>query len=84
MPAQRLNYVVVHRKQSQVYGTASKVVALQTPLPDGATIEDRIVLFITYQPDGEVLSVHPLPDEEVRGAELLVKKAKGKAEEDEE
>jgi hypothetical protein len=77
MPAQRLNYVVLHKKQSQVYGAASKDVALTTPLPDGADIEDRMVLFITYQPDSEELAVYPVPIDEVRGAELKVKKTKG-------
>lgn len=68
MPAARLNYVVLHRGQSQVYGSASKETALGTPLPPGAEIEDRRVLFITFQPDDEVLSVHRIPDEEVRAA----------------
>jgi hypothetical protein len=79
MPAQRLNYVVVHRGQSQVYGSSSKEIALQTPLPDGVLIEDRMILFITYQPDGEILSVHPIPNEEVQGAELKVKTTRAKA-----
>lgn len=81
MPAQRLNYVVVHRGQSQVYGAASKDVALQTPLPEGVDIEDRMVLFITYQPDGEVLCVRCVPAEEVRSAEIKQRAVKVVAEE---
>jgi hypothetical protein len=81
VPAQRLNYDVIHKGQSQVYGAASKDVALQTPLPDGVAIEDRTVLFITYQPDGEVLCVRSVPVEEVRGAELKQRTVKGAVEE---
>lgn len=74
MPAARLNYIVIHRGQSQVLGTASKETALATPLPPGADITDRRVLFITFQPDDEILSVHKIPDEEVQTAEVRVNK----------
>lgn len=70
MPAQKTNYVVIHRGHSQVFGASSKQVALETPLPPGASIEDRLVLFIAYQPDDDLLVVHPVPIDEVRAAEL--------------
>lgn len=70
MPATRLNYLVVHKGQSQVYGASSKDIALTTPLPDGASIEERTILFVTYQPDTELLYVHQIPREEVLGAKL--------------
>jgi hypothetical protein len=68
--ASRVNYILIHKGQSQIFGAASKDVALQTSLPAGVPIEDRIVLFITYQPDNEVLSVHRIPLDEVQTAEL--------------
>jgi len=73
MPANKMNFLVVHRGQSQVYGASSKEIALTTPLPPGAALEDRRVLFIAYQPDDDMLVVHPVPLEEVRTAEVKVK-----------
>lgn len=70
MPAVRCNYLVLFTNESQVFGTASRDIALSTPPPEGTTIEEKRVLFVSYEPDNEVLSVHPLPLEEVRAAEL--------------
>lgn len=80
MPANRINYIVLYRNDSQVFGTASKSIALETPPPDGVELEDKRVLFIAYQPDNEILSVHPLPQEEVLNAEIKEKKTKKKEE----
>lgn len=74
MPASRTNYIVVYRDESQVYGSASEKVALQSPPPEGMTLDDKRVFFITYQPDNETLSVHQLPQEKVLEAELKEKK----------
>lgn len=65
MPANRVNYIVLYTTDSQVYATATKQIALDTPPPNGVAFEDKRVLFIAYQPDNEILSVHPLPQEEV-------------------
>lgn len=74
MPASRVDYIVVYKDESQVFGSASKEIALQTPPPPGVPLEDKRVLFITYQPDNEVLSVHPIPQDEVMNAEIKEKK----------
>jgi hypothetical protein len=76
MPANRMNYLVLYRNESQVYGTATKEIALETPPPPGVSLEDKRVLFITYQPDNEILSVHKVPQEEVLNAEIKEKKTK--------
>lgn len=65
MPANRLNYIVVYRDESQVFGSASKEVALKTLPPENTPLEDKRVFFITYKPDEGVLSVHQVPQEEV-------------------
>lgn len=76
MPASKVNYIVVYRGESQIYGSASKEIALKTPPPPGATLEDKRILFVTYQPDNEVISVHLLPQEEVLAADITIKKKK--------
>ncbi|HJS83562.1 MAG TPA: hypothetical protein VJ742_12085 [Nitrososphaera sp.] len=76
MPANKINWVVFYTSGSQIYGTATKQIALETPPPPGVPIEDKRILFITYQPDNEILSVHPLPQEEVLSAELKYPKKK--------
>ena len=78
MPANRVNYVVVYENESQVFGTATKEIALETPPPDGVDLSEKHVLFITFQPDNEVLMVHPLPREEVLNAKIKDKKTKKK------
>lgn len=65
MAATRTNYIVIFKNESQVYGSASKDVALKSPPPDGTPPEDKRVFFITYQPDTESLSVHQVAQEEV-------------------
>lgn len=78
MAAQKLNYVILYKGESQVYGSASKDIALQSPPPAGVELTDKRILFITYQPDNEILSVHQVPIEEVMNAEIKypVKKVK--------
>lgn len=78
MPASRVNYIVLYKNESQVFGAASKEVALETPPPSGVPLEDKRILFITYQPDNEILSVHQVPQEEIMNAEIKEKKTRKK------
>lgn len=78
MPANRCNYIVLYENQSQIYSSSTKQVALQTPPPDGSTLEQKNVLFITYQPDDGKLSVHKIDQEEVLNAELKYPKSKAR------
>lgn len=82
MPAQKLNYVVLYKGESQVYGAASKDIALQSPPPPGVDLADKRILFITYQPDNEILSVHQVPIEDVMNAEIKYPVKKVKEEDD--
>lgn len=70
MPANRVNYLVIYKYDSQVYGCSTKEVALETPPPSGLSLEDKMVLFVTYQPDTEMLQVVPIHQDEVINAEL--------------
>lgn len=83
MPANKCNYLVLYKDSSQVYGTATRSIALETPPPEGVDIEDKRVLFVTYKPDSEELAVHMIDQEEVENAELKVPKKKKKEDENE-
>lgn len=74
MAAGKLNYIVMYKNSSQVYGSASKKIALESPPPEGCKLEDKKILFISYEPDTENLAVYKLPDEEVQNAEIKEKK----------
>lgn len=74
MAAGKLNYIVVYDGLSQVFGCASKKIALESAPPEGYSIKDKRVLFIAYQPDSNQLSVYKVPDEEVQQAEIKTKK----------
>lgn len=62
----------MHVGDSQVYGTATKEIALQSPPPDGIPLENKRVLFVSFEPDNETLTVHPIPQEEVMNAVLRI------------
>lgn len=76
MPASKTNYVVIYRNVSQVYACKSKEIALQSPPPEGSTVEDKTVLFITHPPDTNEIVLHAVPKEEVLDAEIKWPKPK--------
>ena len=60
MPASKLNYLVMYKNHSQVYGCSSKKIAAESPPPEGYSEEDKIVLFVTLEPDTDNLCVYPI------------------------
>lgn len=76
MPATRLNYLVAWKGLSQIYGSAQKEKALETPPPEGMTIEDKMVFFVSWEPDNEELIVRQVPASEVLAAEIVLPKKK--------
>jgi hypothetical protein len=74
MAAGKLNYIVVYKNSSQVYGSASKKIALESAPPEGSKLEDKRVLFVSYEPDSEQISVYQVPQEEILKAEIKEKK----------
>lgn len=78
MAASKVNYVVIYNGHSQVYGCSSKKIALESPPPEGCSLEDKKILFITFEPDNKNLVVYTVPDEEVQGAEIKAKAIKEK------
>jgi hypothetical protein len=63
MPASKLNYLVVYKNSSQVYGSASKKIALETPAPEGSVDDDKNVFFITLEPDTGNICLHKVQEE---------------------
>jgi hypothetical protein len=74
MAAGKLNYIVVYNGLSQVFGCASKKIALESAPPEGYSLKDKKILFITFEPDSENLCVYEVPEEEVQTAEIKKKK----------
>lgn len=76
MAASKVNYIVLYKGHSQVYGCSSKKIALESPPPEGFTIEDKRILFTTFEPDTNNLSVYEIPENEILNAEIKEKKVK--------
>jgi hypothetical protein len=64
VPASKLNYLVVYKNHSQVYGSASKKVAVDSPPPDGLTIDDKNIFFVTFEPDSDNICIYKVDDKE--------------------
>ena len=76
MAASKVNYLVIYSGHSQVYGCSSKKIALESAPPEGCSMADKKVLFITFEPDTNNLSVYKVDDEEVQSADIKEKKEK--------
>lgn len=81
MAASKVNYIVIYDGHSQVYGCSSKKIALESAPPDGCTLNDKKILFITFEPDTNNLCVYQVEQEEILNAEIKVKKDKKKEDE---
>jgi hypothetical protein len=73
MAASKVNYIVLYKGHSQVYGCSSKKIALESPPPEGFSIADKRILFTTFEPDTNNLSVYEIPENEILNAELMEK-----------
>jgi hypothetical protein len=81
MAAAKATYIIVWKKSSQVYSTASLDTAIKTPIPKGCTIDDKRILFASFLPDEETFCVYPLDAEEINKAEQQIKEKKANVEE---
>lgn len=63
MAASKLNYIVVYKNHSQVYGSGTKKVAANTALPDGVSAEDKNLYFITFEPDSGNICLSKVEEE---------------------
>ncbi len=64
MPASKLNYLVVYKNHSQVYGSASKKIAEDSPPPEGFTSDDKNIFFVTFEPDSDNICLYKVTDQE--------------------
>lgn len=78
MAASKVNYIVLYNGHSQVYGCSSKKIALESAPPDGYSLKDKIILFITFEPDNNNLCVYKVSEEETMNADIKDKKRKEK------
>jgi hypothetical protein len=69
MAASKANYVIVYKNSSQVYSATNLATALKTPLPKGCKLEDKKILFMSFLPDEETLSVYQLKNEDLQEEE---------------
>jgi hypothetical protein len=64
MPAAKLNYILVYKEHSQIYGCSSKKIAMESPPPEGYSVDDKNVFFITFEPDTDSISIHKVNNQE--------------------
>lgn len=79
MPASKLNYIVVYKNHSQVYGCSSKKIAIESPPPEGYSENDKKILFVSFEPDTDNLCAYVVSKDDITEEETEVKKSKKKA-----
>lgn len=65
MAAAKANYIILYKTSAQVYAATNLATALKTPLPKGCSMEDRVIMFMSYLPDEESLCVYLLGEEQL-------------------
>lgn len=79
MPASKLNYIVVYKNHSQVYGCSSKKIAIESSPPEGYSENDKKILFVSFEPDTDNLCAYVVSKDDITEGETEVKKSKKKA-----
>lgn len=79
MPASKLNYIVVYKNHSQVYGCSSKKIAMESPPPEGYSQDDKKILFVSFEPDTDNLCAYVVSKDDITEEEIEIKKSKKKA-----
>lgn len=64
MPASKLNYIIAYNNHSQIYGSSSKKIAIDSPPPDGLSLEDKNIFFITLDPENGNLNLYKIEEKE--------------------
>jgi len=83
MPASKLNYIVVYNNHSQVYGSSSEKIAIESAPPEGLSEADKHIFFITFEPDTQNICVHKVDPNNIDNIESKSNKRKKKDSEQE-
>jgi hypothetical protein len=75
VPAQKINYIVVYPHDAQVYGCSSKDIALQSPPPEGFSLSDKKIFFVSMEPENGNLAWYQIPRDEIENAEIVYPKS---------
>lgn len=65
MPAAKANFMIIYKQSAQVYATTSLTTALKTPLPKGCSLDDRMIVQVSYLPDEETLNLYLLEQDQL-------------------
>jgi hypothetical protein len=71
VPASKLNYIVVYKNHSQIYGSSTKKIAVDSPPPEGLTAEDKNIFFITFEPENDNICLHKIEEKENNEQETI-------------
>lgn len=71
MPASKLNYIVVYKNHSQIYGSSTKKIAVDSPPPEGLSTEDKNIFFITFEPENDNICLHKIEEKENNEQETI-------------
>lgn len=55
---------MVYKNHSQVYGCSSKKIAEDSPPPEGLTVDDKNVFFVTFEPDSDSICLYKVNNQE--------------------
>jgi hypothetical protein len=75
VPAQKINYLVLYPHDAQVYGCSSRDIALQSPPPEGFSLDEKKVFFVSVEPENGNIVWYQLPKEEIINAEIVYPKS---------
>lgn len=78
MPAQKINYLVLYPHDAQVYGCSSKEIALQSPPPEGFSLDQKRIFFVSIEPENGNLVWYQIPKEDIMNAEIVYPKSSQK------
>lgn len=69
MPASKLNYLIVYKNHSQVYGCSSKKIAIESPPPESYSEQDKNIFFVAFEPDTDNICLYKIEEENVKETE---------------
>lgn len=78
MPHSKMNFIIAYKNNPQIFGAQSKDIALSSPPPEGSTLAEKKVWFVSYEPDTGYIVKYEIPEEDVLNAEIKYPKTRKK------